>query len=487
MINKHNSIFVSSYKIGIERLVYLKNFTQNSNLTEDETYVFRNDEYIKYQNNYSKKIYYSKKILELDNNEKEESSCVLNNDIIIENSELRKNIKNITSLKELKKECLKHKYILVEQELKSIFEDDFGYVTCNKYSETKEGKRWFQIHSIRHPVSELEKLKALAIFKKNYSYNKEFLSYIETNFDQKTPKELYEMFFEEVPILNVVELNSDFYDAFYINVNLKERMMFDPEVFHCLDTDSQNQSIYVGRQENSTVQNQIIYNPKFLGYPEFPSPTVEVVFFPKDVNMKSNKFKSTLDSTIENKSMQKTIFNQNKLDSINLQDQYKVSFSFDNSRDNFEVNCDGYYDLINLYNNDLIKIYESHFNLFSNQGNFYKNYKKFLNELLYKICIKKEQIEFADKFKIDSDFFQLLNKTNQILAVFDQFLAKKHIKNIKKDAFLNKIRWDFYSLESNIAIDIATSKDNLDKHDFKKNWCLAKEYWVITEEEEVFI
>lgn len=396
---KEKKISVPNYKIGVEIAQYLK---------EKEKSIYVENKLLRYKD--GKKIYNL-----IEENPKIEK--INFKTIPVEN----KRVQIINEIRQLREVANNYKYISVDEDLISIFQDEFGYVECKKYSDTKEGKRWLKIFSSSENMCELEKLKSLEIFKREKEYKNVFFSYIEKNYLEHPLKEVYKSFFNEEPEYVPQALDANFHETIYVDVVTKDKMIVSKALLKYMD----EKTLYIGRKENVGAKNQIIYNPEFAGYPEFETSELTVL-------------------------------------------------------------VDGYYQEKQSLQGNIARVYCMQKGLSSNESSFYTNYKRYLKNLLYKLCIKKESVNFEERFKIDQDFYKLLVKTKKIIANFEAFLAQKQLKNIKKDAFFNQIRWDFYSIEDQTAIDIATSKNQMKEFLFKKKYCIAK-YWLISEEGSINI
>lgn len=399
---KNKVIITPNYKIGIEIALYLK---------ESSKTIYVNRKKIEYKRD--------QKIYELIEEEEEILESILIN--LEPNICKTPNILRINNIIDLINEAKQYKYIAPSEELKSIFKESFGYVESQKYCESKEGKRWLILHELMiTKMCDLTTLKTLDAYNKNKIWQDEFCDYVEFDLNMNI-ENMYEEIFQKKPNYIVKTINNKFYELINIEIQEKESMIVDKSLLKYIEEDV----LYIGQTEYEGAKNQIIYDPKFVGYTEF-------------------------------------------------------------EKKNLEVNPKGYYQEKEYANGNISRVYAMQKGLSSNEYNFYAKYKKYLKELIYKICIKKEDINWKNKFKLDHEFYKLLVKTENILNQFELFQKEKEVKNLKQNAYYNEVKWDFYSLENQIAIDISTSKFSLKDLYAKKKYCTTN-YYIITENEFLLI
>lgn len=390
-------ISVPNYKIGIEIALYCKNISKD---------IYVQNQVLRYQKD---RFLYSL--------EEDLSPLPYSIDFSLLNVE-NPNIRVVTSIKEIQDVALNYNYIVVDEDLHSLFVE-FDSVKCGRYSESKEGRRWLKIHSGYQGFASINTLKSLEVLKEEKLYKDVFFEFIKIDYNSLDLEEVYYDFFKEKPLFVPKTLDTSYFDLFYVDIGQSQKRIVDKALIKCID----EPVLYVGKERVEWASEQVLFRPSFNGYKAFTS----VVY---------------------------------------------------------ELRAVGYNQQKQALKGDGSKLYAIQKGLFSNEYNFYGAYRRYLKDLVYKICVQQMGADFESDFKIGNDFVRLLFKTKKIIANFESFLSQKMIKNeqktIKKDVFFNQIRWDFYSLDSMICIDIASSVTQEKELLFKGRFAVC-DYYIVSE------
>lgn len=390
-------ISVPNYKIGIEIALYCKNISKD---------IYVQNRVLRYQKD---RFLYSL--------EEDLSPLPCSIDFSLLNVE-NPNIRVVTAIKEIQDVALNYNYIVVDEDLHSLFMA-FDSVKCGRYSESKEGRRWFKIHSGRQGLASINTLKSLEALKEEKLYKDVFFEFVKIDYNSLDLEEVYYDFFKEKPLFVPKTLDASYFDLFYVDIGKSQKRIVDKALIKFID----EPVLYVGKEQVEWASEQVLFRPSFNGYKAFASVT-------------------------------------------------------------YELRAVGYNQQRQALKGDGSKLYATQKGLFSNEYNFYGAYRRYLKDLIYKICVQQMSVDFENDFKIGNDFVRLLFKTKKIIANFESFLSQKMSKNeqktIKKDVFFNQIRWDFYSLDSMICIDIASSASQEKELLFKGRFAVC-DYYIVSE------
>lgn len=290
---------------------------------------------------------------------------------------------------------------------------DWGQVECLKYSESKEGRRWLKLFELAQFPVELNDLRSMEVFKSYKDHSHCFFSYLNVFLNFKNKKDLYVQYFCEEPSYVPEKLDDKFFQLYYVDVILKDNLMVDPALIPYIEEDV----LYVGCEVHEQACNQVIYSPQFMGYSEF------------------------------------------------------VDMSFS------DVKANDYYEEKYLSKGLASKVIARRLKLYSNEPNFYGDYKKYVKNLLNRIVLQREVFNWEDDFKIDSQFFSLLEKTKNILMNFQKLILDRSLDLVQNGVFQD-LRYDFCDYKQGVFVDIVISQVIADYVYFKKKY-MPCEYYVV--------